>query len=96
MPETLLVLGGILGLTLSGLLASTIAFDKFKFWPTPGHRTWQSFLFWGLFRSLNVTTLALALHAPGCTNVYRGRNGLVTGGVYAWTRNPQSAMAVPA
>jgi hypothetical protein len=36
MPETLLVLGGILGLTLSGLLASTIAFDKFKFWPTPG------------------------------------------------------------
>ncbi len=127
MPETLLVLGGILGLTLSGLLASTIAFETFKFWPTPGNRTWQSFLFWGLFRGLNVATLALAvicwqpwqefsalrgtgaglalvcfglyawaLHALGRANVYCGRDGLVTGGIYAWTRNPQYATAIPA
>jgi len=120
-------LGGIFGVTLSGLLAGAIAFETFKFWPTPGNRTWQSFLFWGLFRGLNVTTLALtvicwqpwqefsvlrgtgaglalagfglyawALHALGRTNVYCGRNGLVTGGIYAWTRNPQYATAIPA
>jgi protein-S-isoprenylcysteine O-methyltransferase Ste14 len=120
-------LGIILGLTLSGLLICTIAFSEFKFWPTPGKGTWQSFLFWGLFRSLNTITLVmafvcwqpwqefsparlagagiaivcgvlygLALHALGRTNVYCGRDGLVTGGIYAWTRNPQYATAIPA
>ena len=59
MSETLLVLGIILGLTLSGLLVCTIACEKFKFWPTPGKGTWQSLLFWGLFRGLNVTTLTM-------------------------------------
>jgi protein-S-isoprenylcysteine O-methyltransferase Ste14 len=127
MSQTLLVLGVLLGLTLSGLLACTIACEKFKFWPTPGNGTWQSLLFWGLFRGLNVTTLTMgfvcfqpwqdfypervlaggiaiicgllyawALHALGRTNVYCGRNGLVTGGMYAWTRNPQYATAIPA
>ena len=60
MSETLLVLGSILGLTLSGLLVCTIAFSEFKFWPTPGKGTWQSFLFWGLFRSVNTITLVMA------------------------------------
>jgi protein-S-isoprenylcysteine O-methyltransferase Ste14 len=127
MSETLLVLGLILGLTLSGLLACTVACEKFKFWPTPGKGTWQSLLFWGLFRGLNVTTLTMgfvcfqpwrdfyperaaaggiailcgllyvwALHALGRKNVYCGRDGLVTGGIYAWTRNPQYATAIPA
>ena len=59
MSETLLVLGIILGLTLSGLLVCTVACEKFKFWPTPGKGTWQSLLFWGLFRGLNVTTLTM-------------------------------------
>ncbi len=127
MSESLLVLGIILGLTLSGLLVCAIACEKFKFWPTPGKGTWQSLLFWSLFRGLNVTTLTmgfvcfqpwqdfypervaasgiailcgllyvLALHALGRTNVYCGRDGLVTGGIYAWTRNPQYATAIPA
>jgi protein-S-isoprenylcysteine O-methyltransferase Ste14 len=127
MSETFFVLGIILGLTLSGLLACAIAFEKFKFWPTPGNGTWQGLLFWGLFRSLNATTLVLAylcfqpwqdfyparvlaaggaivsgvlyvwaLHALGRANVYCGREGLVTGGIYAWTRNPQYATAIPA
>ncbi len=127
MSETLFVAGVVLGLTLSGLLACTTAYEKFKFWPTPGTGTWQSLLFWSLFRSLNVTTFALAfvcfqawqdfyparvvaaglsiisgvlyawaLHALGRKNVYCGRDGLVTGGIYAWTRNPQYATAIPA
>ncbi|MGO9483923.1 MAG: methyltransferase family protein [Rhodomicrobium sp.] len=127
MSVALFVLGGILGLTLSGLLACTIASDKLRFWPTPGKGTWQSLLFWSLFRGLNVSAFVLAyvcfqpwqdfyavrvlaagvaivsgvlyawaLHVLGRTNVYCGRDGLVTGGMYAWTRNPQYATAIPA
>jgi protein-S-isoprenylcysteine O-methyltransferase Ste14 len=127
MPDTLFELGIVLGVTLSGLLLLTVASEKFQFWPTPGNETWQGLLFWGLFRGLNVTTLALAavcwqpwqefsalrslgaglamvcfalyfwaLHALGRANLYCGREGLVTDGIYAWTRNPQYATAIPA
>ena len=127
MPQTLFVIGAIAGVTLSGLLACTIVNDNLKFWPTPGRGSWQSLVFWSLFRSLNVITLGLAFldwqrwegfpperilgagvallgfclyfwacYALGRKNLYCGREGLVTGGLYSWTRNPQYATAIPA
>ncbi len=127
MSELVLVTGVIAGVTLSGLLACTIVNKELRFWPTAGKGSWQSRLFWTLFRTLNVATLALAyldwqrwdgfslerglgatlailcfalygwpVYALGRRNLYCGRDGLVTGGVYSWTRNPQYATAIPA
>jgi len=127
MSVLVLILGAIAGVTLSGLLACTIANDELKFWPTAGKGSWQGLLFWTLFRGLNIATLALAfldwqpwdafslgrslgaclaiagfaLYGSACyelgrTNLYCGRDGLVTGGIYRWTRNPQYATAIPA
>jgi protein-S-isoprenylcysteine O-methyltransferase Ste14 len=127
MSGLVLVIGIIAGVTLSGLLACTIVYKELKVWPTPGKESWQSRVFWSLFRTLNVATLALAFldwqrwegfslergvggslaivcfalygwacYALGRRNLYCGRDGLVTGGIYAWTRNPQYATAIPA
>ncbi len=127
MSGLVLVIGVIAGVTLSSLLACTIVNKELKFWPTPGKGSWQSRVFWTLFRSLNVATLALAYldwqpwdgfslerglcatlaivsftlygwacYALGRRNLYCGRDGLVTGGIYSWTRNPQYATAIPA
>lgn len=127
MSGLVLVIGIIAGVTLSGLLACTIVNKELKVWPTPGKGSWQSRVFWSLFRTLNVATLALAFldwqhwdgfslerglgatlaiacfalygwacYALGRRNLYCGRDGLVTGGIYSWTRNPQYATAIPA
>ena len=60
MSGLVLVIGLIAGVTLSGLLACTIVDKELKVWPTPGKGSWQSRVFWSLFRTLNVATLALA------------------------------------
>lgn len=127
MSEFVLIAGIVAGLALAGLLASTIVREELKFWPTPGKGSWQSRVFWTLFRTLNVATLAYAFldwqawhgfslerglgatlaivsgalygwacYALGRRNLYCGRAGLVTGGIYSWTRNPQYATAIPA
>ncbi len=127
MSGLVLVIGIIAGVTLSGLLACTLVNKALRFWPTPGKGSWQSRVFWTLFRTLNVATLALAyldwqrwdgfslerglgatlailgfglygwaVYALGRRNLYCGRDGLVTGGIYSWTRNPQYATAIPA
>ncbi len=127
MSEPLVVIGAITGGALVSLLAWTNLNEKFKFWPTPGKGTWQNLVFWGLFRSLNAITLALAFldwrrwedlqleriaagalaiagfslylwacYALGRKNLYCERDGLVTDGIYSWTRNPQYATAIPA
>ena len=114
MSGLVLVIGIIAGVTLSGLLACTIVDKELKVWPTPGKGSWQSRVFWSLFRTLNVATLALAFldwqrwegfslergvggslaivcfalygwacYALGRRNLYCGRDGLVTGGIYA-------------
>ncbi|WP_072387952.1 methyltransferase [Hyphomicrobium sp. CS1BSMeth3] len=117
----LAVAGMLLCLLLLTLLAST-----FRIWPTPGPGTWQSYVFWPLFRSLNVlcfvvavldragylglpiwlrtaafaalvTSTALFIYAfrvLGRDNSYGARDGLVTGGIYRWSRNPQNAMLI--
>jgi protein-S-isoprenylcysteine O-methyltransferase Ste14 len=38
----------------------------------------------------------MACYALGRGNLYCGKDGLVTGGIYRWTRNPQYATAIPA
>ncbi len=127
MSGLVVVIGLFAGVTLSGLLACTIVNKELRFWPTPGKGSWQSRVFWTLFRTLNVATLALAyldwqrwdgfslerglgatlailgfalygwaVYALGRRNLYCGRDGLVTGGIYSWTRNPQYATAIPA
>lgn len=98
-----------------------------RIWPTPQPGSWQSLVFWPLFRTLNasaflaavsgepdlvqvppwarmIALLALlgagalylyALHALGHANTYCERDGLVTRGIYRWTRNPQYATVIP-
>jgi protein-S-isoprenylcysteine O-methyltransferase Ste14 len=128
MPTYILAAGVLSGVPLLLLLAVTLVDRRVSIWPTPGAGTWQSILFWCLFRTLNVATfgLAVAPHEPllglpsivrvaglvllgvagslylytlvalGRANTYCRREGLVTGGIYRWTRNPQYAAVIPA
>jgi protein-S-isoprenylcysteine O-methyltransferase Ste14 len=51
---------------LIGLLLATLVHRPLRIWPTPGAGTWQSFVFWPLFRWLNVLCFAVALtDTPG-------------------------------
>jgi protein-S-isoprenylcysteine O-methyltransferase Ste14 len=114
-------------LLLIALLMATILNPDLKLWPTPGEKTWQSYVFWPLFRGLNaLCVLSAALSAPafhlgiplavrglalvvlaasvaifvyafkllGRDNSYGAQDGLVTGGIYRFTRNPQNAMLI--
>lgn len=64
---------------------------------------WQPMLNDNLLRLVAAATsllggaiyLAACLHL-GRTNLYGGTAGLVTTGIYAWSRNPQYALAMPA
>ena len=108
------------------LLVLTMLKATLRIWPTPGPGTWQSYVFWPLFRGLNVLCFAMAaadeagfLGLPlglrafgalalagsvalfvysfrvlGRDNSYGAQEGLVTRGIYRWTRNPQNAMLV--
>lgn len=49
------------GAALIALLALTLADRRLRIWPTPGDGTWQSLLFWLLFRTLNATAILLAI-----------------------------------
>lgn len=115
------------GLSLAALLIWTQAAPRAQIWPAPSTWSWQSLLFWALFRTLNLSSLALAFidwqlgfldaperwvagafaagcfilyllacHTLGRANLYCGKDGLVSEGVYNWTRNPQYATAIPA
>lgn len=109
------------------LLWRTLIDPAFRIWPTPSPGTWQSRMFWTLFRTLNVTAFATAISDPsgffdlpdgvrlaglfalglsgtlylsacialGRNNTYCSRDGLVTHGIYRWTRNPQYATVIP-
>lgn len=125
MTTVLCALGIIAGTLLSILLLANTRIRTLELWPC-AHGTRQSFLFWFLFRTLNVSALTLAAvdfkpivefdfirfaavlaasiggiyYVAGCvklgrTNLYCGHEGLVDGGIYAWSRNPQYAIAMP-
>lgn len=122
----LIAITAAIAMLLLVLLVLTLVLPSLRLWPTPGPGSWQSYVFWPLFRSLNVLCfvlaltdrtpwlglplwlrlLALALLAAslalfffafwvlGRDNSYGAREGLVTDGIYRWTRNPQNAMLI--
>ncbi len=120
-------IGIVVAVALVALLLATLARPALRIWPTPGEKTWQSYVFWPLFRGLNVLAVlaavatwpggalglpmwlralaGLALAASvaifvnafrvlGRDNSYGATDGLVTAGIYQWSRNPQNAMLI--
>lgn len=126
MATALFTIGAAVAAALLSLLLLTLLLPAFRIWPTPGPGSWQGYVFWPLFRSLNVLCFAVALtdrtevlglpawlrliafallaasialfvysfRVLGRDNSYCAQDGLVTGGIYRWTRNPQNAMLV--
>lgn len=122
--SVLFMAGAAVAAGLLGLLLLTMLVPRLRIWPTPGPGSWQSYVFWPLFRGLNVLCFAVALadgtsfiglpiwvravaalllaaslalfiysfRVLGRDNSYGAQDGLVTGGIYRWTRNPQNAM----
>ena len=119
--------GAVMAGVLVVLLLATLVRPELRIWPTPGEKTWQSYVFWPLFRGLNIlAVLAAATTWPGGAlglpmwlraiaalvlagsvavfvyafrvlgrdNSYGATEGLVTGGIYQWSRNPQNAMLI--
>lgn len=126
MASVLFSIGAVVAVALLGGLALTLLVPTLRLWPTPGDKTWQSYVFWPLFRSLNVLCFAVALtdrtpflglpgwfrllalvllaasvasfvyafRVLGRDNSYCAADGLVTRGIYQWSRNPQNALLV--
>ena len=126
MTAVLFTIGVAVAAVLLCLLILTLLFRPLRLWPTPGSGSWQGYVFWPLFRSLNVLCFAVALadsanflglptwfrmlasvllassialfiysfRALGRDNSYCAQDGLVSQGIYRWTRNPQNAMLV--
>lgn len=123
----ILSIGLAVAIALVSLLLATLARPELRIWPTPGEKSWQSYVFWPLFRGLNVLSfLAAAVTWPGGLlglptwlrilaalvlagsiaifvyafrmlgrdNSYGATDGLVTHGIYQWSRNPQNAMLI--
>ena len=127
MTFAVFILGTITAVILIALLLMTWFDLGFRIWPTPGPRTWQSYVFWPLFRGLNalcfvvaildieggaltlpfalrmialaalaasLATFVYAFQVLGRDNSYGASQGLVTEGIYQWSRNPQNAMLI--
>jgi protein-S-isoprenylcysteine O-methyltransferase Ste14 len=126
MANLIFLIGLGVAAALVGLLVLTLLIPALRIWPTPGEKTWQSFVFWPLFRSLNVLCFVVAIAGFGSylglpawlrlaalallifsiavfvyafrilgrDNSYGAQDGLVIGGIYRWSRNPQNAMLV--
>jgi protein-S-isoprenylcysteine O-methyltransferase Ste14 len=118
--------GLVIAVVLPLLLLATLRHPTLRIWPTPGAGSWQSYVFWPLFRGLNglcfvaaaldrtayfgwpwpvralaflaligsVTLFVYAFRVLGRDNSYGARDGLVTDGIYRFTRNPQNAMLI--
>jgi protein-S-isoprenylcysteine O-methyltransferase Ste14 len=53
-------IGLVVAVALLGVLLLTIARPALRLWPTPGPGSWQSYVFWPLFRGLNVLCFVAA------------------------------------
>lgn len=120
--DVLFMVGLAVAALLLGLLLLTMLVPSLRIWPAQGG--WQGYVFWPLFRGLNVLCFMMALadrtvflglpvwvravagvvlaasvalfiyafRVLGRDNSYGAQDGLVTRGIYRWTRNPQNAM----
>src|SRR5262245_10827492 len=126
MTTVLFTIGAAVAAVLLCLLLLTLWFPPLRIWPTPGSGSWQSYVFWPLFRSLNVLCFAVAIADPtnflgipawsrlaavallaisiglfiysfwilGRDSSYGAQGGLITSGIYRWSRNPQNLMLI--
>lgn len=126
MTTVLFIIGVVVAAALIALLALALINPQVRIWPTPGDGSWQGYVWWPLFRAMNVLCFAvaaldrgnylglplgfrivafLALAASialfiyafrvlGRDNSYCATDGLVTTGIYQWSRNPQNAMLI--
>lgn len=127
MTLAMFILGMVAATVLIVLLLATWFDLGFRIWPTPGPRSWQSYVFWPLFRGLNALCFVVAIldfgggalaipfalrmialaalaaflasfvyafRVLGRDNSYGASQGLVTEGIYRWSRNPQNAMLI--
>lgn len=125
--DIIFIIGLFVAVVLIMLLLATLVRPSLRIWPTPGEKSLQSYVFWPLFRGLNVLAFLAAVAAwPGGAlglpfwlrilaalvlavsvaifvyafrvlgrdNSYGASGGLVTGGIYQWSRNPQNAMLI--
>jgi methanethiol S-methyltransferase len=76
-----------------GLPATTFGMNESHLWAFALDRLGWLPLWWGVFAVMAVSTVLIAaglgLLMAGWATVYRGRGGLVTGGIYRWLRHPQ-------
>jgi len=126
MATALFWVGAVIGTLSTGLLVLSLLVPAWRIWPTPGDKSWQGYVWWPLFRGLNVLCFAVAVvdrtpylglplglralfallfaasvgvfvyafRVLGRDNSYCATDGLVTSGIYQWSRNPQNAMLV--
>lgn len=126
MAAIIFIVGASVATLLLTLLFATLVIPSLRIWPPPGPGTWQSYVFWPLFRSLNALCFLMAyvddgnsLALPGAIraitfallgaslaifiyafrllgrdNSYGASDGLVTAGIYQWSRNPQNTMLI--
>lgn len=57
-------LGLVVATALITLLLVTLQHRPLRIWPTPGPKSWQSYVFWPLFRGLNVLCFAVVWLSP--------------------------------
>ena len=61
MTNIVFLIGAGVAAALLSLLVLTLLIPTLRIWPTPGEKTWQSYVFWPLFRSLNVMCFVVAV-----------------------------------